>query len=194
LSPADALDEPDSEADLDEELLPEDVVPEDVDPEVFVAEDEFWFVEVADCVFDVVPAGVVGLCESSVVGLGVGLGVGLADGDGDDDGEGDVLGEVEPDGDGDEELLGFGEPPVGGFVDLLGDGLTGVFVALGDGDLTGSSGSGAPRSGVSVSPSMEPKMRVAANRRVHRTGASRTFRPLRGASTIMPSPAYIATW
>jgi hypothetical protein len=187
LSPADALDEPDSEADPDEEPVPEDVVPEEL-----VAEDEFWFVEVADCVLDVVVwAGVVGLCGWSVVGLGVGLGVGLADGDG----EVDVLGEVEPDGDGDdEELLGFGEPLVGGFVVLLGDGLPDGLVPVGDGDLTGSSGSGAPRSGVSVSPSIDPKIRVAANRRVHRTGARRTLRPLRGASTIMPSPAYIATW
>jgi hypothetical protein len=37
-------------------------------------------------------------------------------------------------------------------------------------------------------------MRVAPKRRVQRTGTSRTSRPVRGASTIMPSPAYIATW
>jgi hypothetical protein len=37
-------------------------------------------------------------------------------------------------------------------------------------------------------------MRVAANNLVQRTGTSRTFRPVRGASTIMPSPAYMATW
>ena len=67
-----------------------------------------------------------------------------------------------------------------------------------DGGLPGvssaGSGSGAPRTGPTVVPSTEPKTRVAWKRRVHRTGTSRTVRPVRGASTIMPSPAYIATW
>jgi hypothetical protein len=35
---------------------------------------------------------------------------------------------------------------------------------------------------------------VAWNSLLHRTGTSRTLRPVRGASTISPLPAYIATW
>jgi hypothetical protein len=37
-------------------------------------------------------------------------------------------------------------------------------------------------------------MRVAPKSRVQRTGTRRTLRPVRGASIIMPAPAYIATW
>ena len=43
-------------------------------------------------------------------------------------------------------------------------------------------------------PWTEPNTRVAWKSRLHRTGTRRTFKPVRGASTIMPLPAYIVTW
>jgi hypothetical protein len=43
-------------------------------------------------------------------------------------------------------------------------------------------------------PSTGPYTRVAPKSEDQRTGTSRTVRPVRGASTIMPLPAYIATW
>lgn len=123
-------------------------------------------------------------------GLGVGVGVGL----------GDVVvgvtdGEVVPvDGLGDlVVVVGLGDFVV---ADGLGDFvvLVGLAVGLVVVPLSGSSGSGVPRVTESSPPSTEPKTRVAWKRRVQRTGTSRTLRPVRGASTIMPSPAYIATW
>ena len=72
-------------------------------------------------------------------------------------------------------------------------GLVGGFVVAGGLSL-GVSGSGEPNVGPSTLPSIEPKIRVAPNSLVQRTGVRRTLRPVRGASTIMPSPAYIATW
>jgi hypothetical protein len=105
---------------------------------------------------------VVGVGEDSCfVGVGSTDGVVLVDGVGEDDGEVEAEGDVDVGGE-DDEVLGFGEPPVPGLVDELGLGLAGgleVALVPGVGDLvgvTGSSGSGLPRSGVSVSPSIEP--------------------------------------
>ena len=72
---------------------------------------------------------------------------------------------------------------VGGL--LVGGLLVGGVVRVGSGVTTG---------GVCAGPSTGPYTRVAANSRVHRTGTSRTCTPLRGASTIRPLPAYMATW
>ena len=119
-------------------------------------------------------------------------------GDPDDD---DWLGDGLPD----DDWLGLGLPDVGGVDEGLledGDGLVGVVGGLvvglvvvgllvGRGLLAGG---GWFRLGACVEPSTDPYTRVAWNNRVQRTGASRTFSPLRGASTIMPLPAYMATW
>ncbi len=122
--------------------------------------------------------GVVGLVGGVV--LGDGLGVGVGDG-----------------------LVGFVVGVVGfvvGVVGLVvGGRLVGVAGGCGvagvePGAVSSVSGSGVPRSGSGVSPSTEPRTRVAWNSRDQRTGTSRTFRPVRGASTIMPLPAYMATW
>jgi len=112
-----------------------------------------------------------------VVGVGVGDGVvfvGVSDG----------LGECNVEADGLGEWL---EPLDGGF-----DGLVGGLLFIGV--VSSVSGSGAPSAGPSTPPSTEPKTRVAWNSLVQRTGTSRTFSPVRGASTIMPLPAYMATW
>ena len=119
----------------------------------------------------------------------------------------DVVGEPLPDGEVD------GVPVVGGVVvddpdglgddddgDVEGDVVGGLVVGLVVGCVVGVvvplplDGGGAPRSGPWVGPSTEPYTRVAWNSRVQRTGVSRTSRPVRGASTIRPLPAYIATW
>jgi hypothetical protein len=80
-----------------------------------------------------------------------------------------------------------------GVVGLVVAGVVGGVVGFLVGVVVGS-GSGEPRSGPSETPWTEPKTRVAWKSRLHRTGVSRTVRPVRGASTIMPLPAYIATW
>jgi hypothetical protein len=118
-------------------------------------------------------AGVVGSVEGGVLGV-----LGPVDG---------VLGPVDG-------VVG----PVDGLVGLV---VGGLVVADGDGD-------GVPlpvplslpdvgrwlRSGPCTGPSTDPNTRVAWNSRVHRTGVSRTSRPVRGASIIIPLPAYMATW
>ncbi len=111
-----------------------------------------------------------------VVGLPVGCGadvVGFADVVGEVEVVGDVEVEVEVDGDGVLEVGGFELGLV--LVDVLG---------LGVADVVVGSGSGSPSTGPSVTPSTEPNTRVAWNRRVQRTGTSRTLSPVRGASTI----------
>jgi hypothetical protein len=118
-----------------------------------------------------------------VVGLVAG-GFVVADVDGDGLVEGEVDGEVEGevDGEADGDVLGVVGFVVGGLV----VGLVPEPPPLLPGML--------PKSGPWTGPSTEPYTRVAWNRRVQRTGTSRTSRPVRGASTILPSPAYIATW
>jgi hypothetical protein len=126
-------------------------------------------------------------------------------------GDPDGLGEVEvgdPDGlggpevrDGDElgRLDGEVGPVVGRVVGPGGVvgrvvGVVGRVIEVGGFPPLPPEDGGTVRSGPWVAPSTEPYTRVASNSRVQRTGVSRTLRPVRGASTIMPSPAYIATW
>jgi hypothetical protein len=122
----------------------------------------------------------------------------------DDDGFGDtgVLLDVvgvgvgpgeDDDGPGAGELLdgpGFGSVELD---DGCGFGFGGSFVLVTDGLGFGVALSG-PRSGRLDGPLIGPYTRVAWKRRVQRTGVSRTSSPVRGASTIMPLPAYMATW
>jgi hypothetical protein len=182
---------------------------EDVDllDSVVLAEPlDVWLAPPDDELLSLAGAVVVGSSSGSV-GAGFVAGavvVGLDDGGGllDELGEvlGDVLGVVDVDGevggvDGGREVGGV-EPgwelgEVGGV--LGGRDVAPVVGAVVVPPPVGS-GSGAPRIGPWVTPSTEPKMRVAWKSRDQRTGASRTLRPVRGASTIMPLPAYIATW
>jgi hypothetical protein len=86
-----------------------------------------------------------------------------------------------------------------GDVVLLGVALLGVVpgfdvVALGFGVLVVDVVLLGTAGGFCGGPSTDPKTRVAAKSRVHRTGTSRTVRPVRGDSTIIPLPAYMATW
>ena len=123
------------------------------------------------------------------------------DGLGEDDGDvGGVLdGEVggvldgEVGGALDGEVGGVVDGEVGGVVDGEVGGVVGRVVGVVVPPLP-FDGGGALRSGPWVGPSTEPYTRVAWNSRVQRTGVRRTLRPVRGASTIMPLPAYIATW
>jgi hypothetical protein len=114
-----------------------------------------------------------GVVGGLLVGVGVGDGVGLV---GVTEGEGAFVGFV-PDG-------------VGAGVFVVFDGL-GVGVGVEEWPGLGLIESG---SGALLEPSTEPNTRVAWKSLVHRTGTSRTLRPVRGASTILPSPAYMATW
>lgn len=89
---------------------------------------------------------------------------------------------------------GFDEGLVGGFDDGLVGGLEDGLVVDPPPAVLLSSGVMWLRSGPWVTPSTEPRTRVAWNICDQRTLVSRTSRPVRGASTIMPLPAYMATW
>jgi hypothetical protein len=104
-----------------------------------------------------------------LVGLGAGLGDGLDGLDG-------------------REVVGVGPGELGDGRGFVGAAVVGV----GPGLSTPAGPGLSPPSG--GGPSVGPYTRVAWKRRVHRTGVSRTVRPVRGDSTIMPSPAYMATW
>jgi len=117
-------------------------------------------------------AAALGLVVGSPVGCGAEV-VGFADVVGEVEVLGDVEGEVDGDVDGVLEVGGFELGLV--LVDVLG---------LGVADVVVGSGSGSPSTGPSVTPSTEPNTRVAWNRRVQRTGTSRTLSPVRGASTM----------
>jgi hypothetical protein len=199
-------DEVEDDEDDDEEEVEDDF---DSDAEVLVADGELVLVEEADAVLVADSVAVAELDDppdgasedelleldpplAGLVELSLGLGevggvpvVGgvLCDDDGEDDGVLDFVGGV----------------PLGGVIGFVvfdgfgvADGLFGGFVELPAVLL--SSGAIPLRSGPSVVPSTEPYTRVAWKREDHRTGVNRTSRPVRGASTIMPLPAYIATW
>jgi hypothetical protein len=177
---ADDEDEEDEAAEDEED----DVDPEDDDPEDGVEPDE----EVADVdplddvAAEPLPDGEVdGVDGVPVVG---GVVVDDPDGLGEDDDEDDD-GE---DGEDDEDDGDEGDVVGGLVVGLVVGCVVGVVVPPLPLD------GGAFRSGPWVGPSTEPYTRVAWNSRVQRTGVSRTSRPVRGASTIRPLPAYIATW
>ena len=184
-----AAEDEEDEAAEDEE---DDVDPEDDDPEDGVEPDE----EVADVDPDVDPLDDVAgepLPDGEVDGVdGVPVvgGVVVDDPDGlgeDDDGDGEDDDGEDDDDDGEDD--GDEGDVVGGLVVGLVVGCV-VGVVVPPLPLDG----GAFRSGPWVGPSTEPYTRVAWNSRVQRTGVSRTSRPVRGASTIKPLPAYIATW
>jgi hypothetical protein len=147
--------------------------------------------DVSEPLGDVPPDGeleggsVVGGVVGGVVGVGV-VGGGVGGGGGGGVG-GVVVGGVVVGG------AVVGGVVVGGLV-VGGVVVGGLVVVGGVVGLLPFDGGGALRSGPWVGPSTEPYTRVAWKRRVQRTGVSRTSRPVRGASTILPSPAYIATW
>lgn len=176
-----AADDDEEEDDADDDVEPAD---DDEDPEDGVEADE----EVAeagpdvdpldDVVAEPLPDGVDGV--PVVGGVVVDDPVGLGE---DDDGEDDDGEDDDGEDDGEEGDV------VGGLVVGLVVGCV-VGVVVPPLPLDG----GAFRSGPWTGPSTEPYTRVAWNSRVQRTGVSRTSRPVRGASTIRPLPAYIATW
>jgi hypothetical protein len=175
------------EAELDADADSVDDEAEDVDDEAGADADDVNDPLGDDSVeaLDVEPLDVELDGEADVGGVVVGVSDGLGDVE-----VGGVLGEVEVGG-------VLGEVEVGGVLGLVGGvvggRLLGRVVGV-VGWLPFDGGGGALRSGPCVGPSTEPYTRVAWKRRVQRTGVRRTVRPVRGASTIMPLPAYMATW